>query len=134
MALNIYAGSTVEGMTLLPSPTSITPSMELIWSQDTGRAQSGEDKAKMIGSVVDEKMAYAIKWDMLQDASTHAPIPITAISNKLKKGFFYFGLGATLNEAKANAKKFYRSEIQYEYLIVGDDTYCKNVTVQVIEQ
>jgi hypothetical protein len=126
-------------MTLLPSPTEVSPTHEIIWSEDTGRAQSGVDKAKMIGSPVAEKQTYAIKWDMLQDKNTHEPVPITAISNKLTKGFFYFGIGSSLSAAQANAKKFYRSEIQYELLPVwnkteGDELYYKNVSVSVIEQ
>ena len=128
MALGIYAGSTVANMSVLPSPVEVSPSFETIWSEDTGRAQSGQDKAKMIGSVVAEKKTYAIKWGVLTDSD------MTAIRNKLTAGFFYFGLGTSLSSAKASAGKFYRSEIAGQYLPIGNNIYWKDVSVSVIEQ
>ena len=132
MALGIYAGSTVANMSVLPSPTTVTPTFEIIWSENTGRAQTTEGgtttKGKMIGDVVAEKATYAIKWGVISDAD------MTTIKSKLTKGFFYFGIGTSLLSAKASATKFYRSEIAGDYLPIGDTIYWKDVTVSVIEQ
>lgn len=131
MALNIYAGATLAGLTKLPSPVSVTPTHEIIWSEDTGRAQSGTDKAKMIGNVVDEKKTYAIKWGVLTQTE------LNTILSKLTPGFFYFCLGTTAptsNNDYHGATKFYRSEIPYDILPIGNTIYYKDVTVSVIEQ
>lgn len=137
MALNIYAGATKESMQRLPSPTELNSSREIIWSEDTGRAQSTEGgsttKGKMIGDVVAEKITYAVKWGVLNNISGDKDY-FGLIPSLLTAGFFWFGIGTTLNDAKANAKKFYRGEIQYDYLPVGNAIYYKDVSVQVIEQ
>ena len=131
MALDLYAGASLAGLTKLPSPVQVTPSHEIIWSEDTGRAQSGTDKAKMIGSVVDTKKTYAIKWGVLTQNE------IDLILNKLTPGFFYFCIGTSAPVAGNNyngAAKFYRSEVPYDLLPIGDTIYYKDVTVSVIEQ
>lgn len=131
MALNIYAGSSLSNLAVLPSPVQVTTSDEIIWSEDTGRAQSGENKAKMIGSVVDEKKTYAIKWGVITNDE------MTSIRNKLTKGFFYFCEGTTAPNSGNNyhgATKFYRSEITGDQLPIGNTLYWKDVAVQVIEQ
>ena len=128
MALGIYAGSSASNLTLLPSPTELKPSNELIWSENTGRAQSGTNKAKMVGDVVAEKLTYAIQWGILTQAE------LTLIQTKLVAGFFYFGVGTSSSQAQSSAKKFYRSPIQYEILPIGNTIYYKSVTVDVIEQ
>lgn len=128
MALGIYAGTSINGMSALPSPTDLQPTAELIWSENTGRAQSGANKAKMIGDVVAQKKTYAIKWGVLTQAQ------MTTIESKLPAGFFYFGVGATLAQAKSNARKYYRSEISSTIFIAGGDYYYKDVAVSVIEQ
>ena len=128
MALGIYAGTTVEGMSILPSPTEVNPTFEMIWSENTGRAQSGSNQAKMIGDVVAEKTTYNIKWGIITDSD------MTTIKTKLPKGFFYFGVGTSLASAKTNAKKFYRSEIAGNYLPIGNSIFWKDVAVSVIEQ
>lgn len=128
MALGVYAGSSVNGMAVLPSPTEIATSYEMIWSENTGRAQSGANQAKMIGDVVAEKRTYAIKWGVITDAE------MTSIKSKLTAGFFYFGVATTLAGAKAVATTYYRSEIQGDYLPIGDTIYWKDVSVSVIEQ
>jgi hypothetical protein len=133
MAVGIYAGSTIEGMTALPSPTDLDTSREIIWSEDTGRAQSGENKAKMIGNVVDTKRTYAIKWAILNSISGDKD-SLQKVTSLLTPGFFYFGVGTSLADAQNNAAKYYRSEIQYSYLPIGSHTYFKDVTVSVIEQ
>ena len=128
MALGIYAGTSANGVSVLPSPDAIKPSFELIWSENTGRAQSGANKAKMIGDVVAEKRTYEIRWGVISDSE------LTIIKTKLKKGFFYFAVATTLDRAKSSAVPFYRSEIAGNYLPIGDTIYWKDVTVSVIEQ
>ena len=128
MALGIYAGTTANGVTLLPSPSEVTPTREIIWSENTGRAQSGSDQAKMIGDVVAEKDTYAIKWGVITSTD------LNSITSKLKAGFFYFALAPDLATAKSQAKKFYRSEIVYDVLAIGSEVFYKNVTVSVSEQ
>ena len=120
--MKIWAGSP---LTALPSPVSLKPSHEIIWSEDTGRAQSGENKAKMIGSVVDTKITYEIKWGIISASD------LQTIKSYLHSGFFYFGVGET---APSSPKKFYRSNIVYEVLQVGSSVYYKDVQVSVIEQ
>lgn len=133
MALRIYAGATKAEMAQLPSPTQLKPSHELIWSEDTGRAQEGANKAKMIGSVVAEKMSYQISWGVLPLSSTDHN-NYERILAKLPKGFFFFGIGENLSDAKANAIKVYRSEIAGEIMPVKSAIYYKGVSVTVIEQ
>lgn len=136
MALDIYATSTTSWNTnngfvagdKLPSPSSLKPSLELIWSQDTGRAQTGANKAKMIGDVIAEKKTYNIQWGMLTASE------LSKVTSKLTSGFFYFGIGTTMALAKADASKFYRGNITYEILPIGNTMYYKSVTVDVIEQ
>lgn len=128
MALGIYAGSTASGVTLLPSPTDVDESYEIIWDENTGRAQSGVNKAKMIGSVVDEKRTFSIKWGVITDSE------LTTIKSKLTAGFFYFATATSLASAKSSAIKCYRSEIQGKVLPIGDNIYYKDVSVSVIEQ
>lgn len=128
MALGIYAGASVSAMSVLPSPTEITTSYEMIWSENTGRAQSGANQAKMIGDVVAEKRTYAVKWGLITDAE------MTAIRSKLTTGFFYCGVATSLAGAQTVATTYYRSEIQGEYLPIGNTIYWKDVTVSVIEQ
>lgn len=128
MALDIYAGATATGMTKLPSPTDLKPSYEIIWSENTGRAQSGTNKAKMVGDVVAEKITYNIQWGILTQAQ------LDSIKSKLTAGFFYFGIGTTATQASNSAKKFYRGNIQYDLVPVGNTLYYKSVAVDVIEQ
>ena len=128
MALGVYAGTSANGVTLLPSPDAVKPSFELIWSENTGRAQSGSNKAKMIGDVVAEKRTYDIQWGLITDAD------LNTIKSKLTKGFFYFAVATTLASAKSNAVPFYRSEIAGSYLPIGDTIYWRDVSVSVIEQ
>lgn len=128
MALGIYAGTSASGVTLLPSPTDVKPSQEIIWSEDTGRAQAGVNRAKMIGSVVDTKTTYQIQWGVI----THDQL--LEIFAKLRPGFFYFAVATNIDTARANAKSFYRSEITYDILPIGNAVYYKDVAVSVIQQ
>lgn len=128
MATGVYAGTTANGVTLLASPVSINPSMEIIWDENTGRAQSGRNKAKMIGDVVAEKHAYDIQWGILTATE------FNNITSKLKAGFFYFAVATSLASARSNAISCYRSEIKYGIIMAGTTTYYKDVSVTVIEQ
>jgi len=121
----LWAGSSTP-LTELPSPISVKPSMEIIWSENTGRAQSGANKATMIGDVVAEKITYAIEWDMLTATE------FSLITSKLKAGFFYFDIGTS---APSSPSKFYRSEISYKIQqITASDLRYRNVAVSVIQQ
>lgn len=128
--LAIYAGESAS-MTVadnkLPSPTKLQISLEQIWDEKTGRAQDGENQARMIGSSLVSKHTYAVEWAMLE-ASEFAKI-----KNLLPRGFFYFGEGTTTS-VPSNPVKYYRSEITYETIQVGTTQYYKNVATQVIEQ
>ena len=134
--IRLYAGKTQATMAELPSPVDVSPTAEIIWSEDTGRAQSGSDKAKMIGSVVAEKETYNIKWGVLPATSADKE-NYKRIKDCLTAGFFYFCMATTPPEQSNNyhnAKKFYRSEIQSDLLPIGGDLYYKNIAVQVIQQ
>lgn len=139
MSMNIYAGATKASMGLLPSPVEITPSRELIWSADTGRAQEGENKAKMIGSVVGAKITYNIKWGVLPSGDGSTTIECfqritTLLQGTAPSEFFYFGVGQTLASAQAGAIVCYRGNIDYAMLPIGANTYYKDISVQLIEQ
>ena len=89
MALGIYAGATVNAMAVLPSPVSVKEAYELIWSENTGRAQSGANQAKMIGDVIAQKKTYSIQWGVISAAD------LSTITSKLTGGFFKFGMGTS---------------------------------------
>ena len=117
----------------LPSPTEVKVSMEQIWSEDTGRAQSGNNRAMMVGDSITAKLTYAMKWDIL------TPAQFTRLKNLLPRGFFYFGegtqTGITWNNQytgtpPSSPEKYYRSEITYEMI----NGYIKNVATTVIQQ
>ena len=128
MALGIYAGNAADSLTLLPSPVSIKPSHEIIWSENTGRAQSGANKAKMIGDVIAEKQTYTIQWGLLTQSEYNT------VKNKLKAGFFYFAVAASASQAEENAAKYYRGNLTAEAVQAGNSIYYKDATVSVIEQ
>lgn len=122
--MRIWAGDSTP-LTELPSPVSLKPSYETIWSEDTGRAQSGTNKAKMIGSVVASKRTYAIKWGILSYSE------FEQVKSLLHSGFFYFGIGTS---SPSDPEKFYRSEISVDVIQAGDTIYYKDASVSVIEQ
>lgn len=129
MAIGIYAGASANGVTLLPSPVEVKPTHEIIWSQNTGRAQeTSGTPGKMIGDVVAEKKTYSIKWGILTGTE------FSSITSKLTAGFFYFAMATSLASAKSSAVQYYRSEISYDVLPIGATTYYKDVTVSVIER
>jgi len=125
--ITLYAGSSSSSLTALPSPSRLQVSIEQIWSEDTGRAQSGDNKAKMIGDSLVAKHTYAIEWQMLESSD------FQTITDNLTRGFFYFGIGSPTS-APDDPVKYYRSEINYELVQVGTTRYYKGINVQVIEQ
>ena len=128
--IKIWARTTSSGsMTALPSPVSIQTTREQIWSEDTGRAQSGANQAEMIGTAVAEKLTFAIKWGILDYTD------FNTIITYLPKGFFYFGVGQS---APDNPSKYYRSEITYDIIQAMKNgaltTFYKDVSVSVIQK
>lgn len=141
--LGLYAGtsSSLTYSDLLPSPDTVTPTIEQIWDENTGRAQSGSNRAMMIGDSIAEKNTYNIKWGILNATQ------FSTVKTKLSTGFFYFGLGTQDTVTLANSSppstpsKYYRSEISYEIIQVPNasktekvETFYKGVQVSVIEQ
>ena len=131
----IYAcptSSSISANDELPSPSGLTVSAEQIWTEDTGRAQSGSSTAKMIGKSITGKMTYAIRWDVLTtDSQSTATAKMNSIMNKLTRGFFKFGV--SYDGTIPSGGEFYRSEITYEVGQAGG-VYFKEVEVQVIER
>lgn len=127
--ITLYAGdsSTLTEANKLPSPTGIKVSNEQIWSENTGRAQSGDNQAKMIGDSLAAKHTYAIDWTIL----THDEF--IKVRDLLPRGFFYFGIG-TPSDPPDSPNKYYRSEISYQMTQIGSARYYRNVNVTVIEQ
>lgn len=126
--MKIFAGTSASSLSELPSPVDLKRSDEQIWSENTGRAQSGSQKAKMIGDVVATKKTYQIKWGILTASQ------INTINSLLTKGFFYFAAATSLSTAQSNATKFYRSEFTYDVLQAGPNVMYKDAAVSVIEQ
>lgn len=126
--LTLYAGSssTFTSSNKLPSPSKLQVSLEQIWSENTGRAQSGANQAKMIGDSLVSKHTYSIEWYMLDYTN------FQKVTSLLTRGFFYFGIGAP--DPPSNPSKYYRSELTWDYVQVGETRYYKSVAVQVIEQ
>lgn len=128
--ISIYAGATATltvANNLLPSPSSLKGSLEQIWSKDTGRIQSGSDKAMMKGDSIASKRTYEIQWGVLDSTE------YSKVTSLLTDGFFYFGVGNPTTPP-SSPSKYYRSEIQFERLQVGATGYYKNVAVTVIQQ
>ena len=128
--LTLYAGSssTLTASNKLPSPTGVKATLEQIWSENTGRAQSGDNKAKMVGDSITTKHTYSIEWAVIDNRDD-----LTKITDLMPRGFFYFGIGNPTTPP-SDPSKYYRSEIQYEIVQAGTDRIYKNVNVTVIEQ
>lgn len=111
----------------LPSPTDLKRSDEQIWSENTGRAQSGANKAKMIGDSITGKKTVTVTWGIITSSE------MSDIRSKLKRGFFVFGYGMNINNASENAFTAYRGEIGGQIISAGT-VYYKNPSVSIIEQ
>lgn len=113
-----------SGKTVLPEPSSISSSDEIIWSKNAGRSS---ETGKMLGDVVAEKKTVDIKWEYITAAEAKL------IKNTLVAGFFPFtfedyGSKTTITN--------YRGTISKEALgYIGDGYYYyRSVTVSVIQQ
>lgn len=112
-----------SGDIVLPAPTSITVSDEIIWTSDTGRTLAGT----MVGDVVAEKKNLSIKWEYI------AGKEVKLIKSRLIAGFFPFtfhddGVDITISA--------YRGTLTKEVLgDIGDGYYWyRSVTVDVIQR
>lgn len=112
-----------SGSTVLPTPTSLTVSDELIWSSDTGRTLS----ATMMGDVIAEKKTVSIRWEYITEDD------IKTIKSVMINGFFPFsfhddGVDLTIES--------YRGTLSKEHLgDIGDGNYYyKTATVDVIQR
>lgn len=107
----------------LPSPTRVDVTQEEIWDAEAGRNASGE----MIATYKAQKSTYAIKWDILSWDG------FTKIRGLLTNGFFRFAWNST-GDAPSSASLYYRSEISYTLIQVGDSWSVKDISVQVIQK
>lgn len=108
---------------LLPSPTAVTVSDELIWTADTGRTQSG----RMAGGIVAEKKTVNVKWDFVT-----AP-EMKKIKKNLPGGFFKIKF---VDGGEDKTLVVYRGTIGRESMGgVGDgiDRY-RNISVDLVER
>ena len=112
-----------SGDVVLPAPTSLSVSDEIIWTSDTGRTLSGT----MVGDVVAEKKNLNIKWEFLTEEQ------VQTIKGRLIAGFFPFtfrddGIDITISA--------YRGTMAKEQLgDIGDGNfYYRSVTVDVIQR
>lgn len=112
-----------SGSVVLPAPTTLSVSDEIIWTSSTGRTLSGT----MVGDIVAEKKNISIKWEFLTEYE------VKKIKSRLVAGFFPFtfhddGLDITITA--------YRGTISKEILgDVGDGNYWyRSVTVDVIQR
>lgn len=109
---------------VLPSPTEITSTNEIIWSSNTGRSTTS---GKMLGDVIAEKETFSIKWGILTKQQRQLIIA------NLKSGFtsveFIF-------DDETITLTSYRGTITSAHLgYIGDGTYYyKNVSCDIIEQ
>jgi hypothetical protein len=128
---NIYAGNTANTVAILPSPTNIVRTDEIIWASGTGRNASG----KMVGDLKARKRTYEVQWGVLtSDEMNTLRSSLRHTTAKVKKsGYFYFAVASNLEDAKATAVNVYRSEIKADMFTSGSDTYYKDVSVSLIQ-
>lgn len=127
--MRIYAGNSASSLVELPSPVSIKNSREKIWSENTGRAQSGSNKARMIGDVIAKKKTYEIKWGILTASEIES-----IISHLDNKAFVYFAMATSSSTAQSSATTYYSSTISYDVIQSGPNVFYKDATVSMIEQ
>ena len=109
---------------VLPSPTEITSTNEIIWSSNTGRTTTS---GKMLGDVIAEKETFSIKWGVLTREEQRK------IINNMKPGFY--PISFVFNDETITLDS-YRGTITSQHLgYVGDGTYYyKSVSCDIIEQ
>lgn len=111
------------GGTVLPAPTSLSVSDEIIWTSDTGRTLSGY----MIGDVVAEKKTLSAKWEFLTEAD------VKLIKSCLAAGFFTVTFRDDGTDLTIEA---YRGTMSKEQLgNIGDGNFWyRNVSVDIIQR
>lgn len=112
-----------SGNTVLPAPTSMSVSDEIIWTSDTGRTLSGY----MTGDPVAEKKTVSWKWEYITETE------MKIIKNTLVPGYFPVsfhddGIDVTI--------EVYRGTLTKEHLGRLSDGiyYYKSVTVDVVQR
>lgn len=109
--------------TVLPSPTALNASDEIIWSSNTGRSTVS---AKMLGDVIAEKKTFSIGWQWITAAE------LKVIKNALKSGFNPISF---IFDDETITLMAYRGTISSEYAgSIGGIEYYKTVSCDVIEQ
>ena len=110
------------GSNILPAPTQVTSTDELLWSEDTGRTLAGE----MIGDVIAEKKTISVKWEFLTDAEAGF------ICKNLMAGFF----PVTFFDNGANTIEAYRSTITKEHIGRLSDGiyYYRSLTCDIVQK
>lgn len=119
MSLTILSNGTV-----MPSPTSLQTTHEIIWSSDTGRSTAS---GLMLGDVIAEKKTFSVTWEFLDQTERQT------IINNLVTGFFpvSFDFGGGLYYQVSA----YRSTINEDYAgCFGGTNYWRSISVQLIQQ
>ncbi len=109
---------------ILPSPTEIKATNEIIWSSNTGRSTTS---GKMLGDVIAEKGTFSIKWEMLTKEEQKL------IVTNMKSGFYPVSF---VFDDETITLTTYRGTISSEMLgYIGDGKfYYKSVACDIIEQ
>ena len=112
-----------SGSTVLPAPTSMSVSDEIIWTSDTGRTLSGY----MTGDPVAEKKTVSRKWEYITEAE------LKIIKNTLVPGYFPVSFHDDGIDVTIEA---YRGTLAKEHLGQLSDGiyYYKSVTVDVVQR
>ena len=112
-----------SGNVVLPAPTTLSVSDEIIWSSDTGRTLSG----RMVGNIVAEKKNLGIKWEFITDED------VELIKSRLIAGFFPFtfhdsGIDFTIESYRGTLTKDQIGDIGDGYF------WYRSVTVDIIQR
>lgn len=109
---------------ILPSPTEISSTNEIIWSSNTGRSTTS---GKMLGDVIAEKSTFSIKWSMLTKEEQQL------IVDNMKSGFYPVSF---IFDDETITLTTYRGTISSQMLgYIGDGKfYYKSVACDIIEQ
>lgn len=109
---------------VLPSPTEVSTTDEIIWSSNTGRSTAS---GKMLGDVIAEKQTFSVKWEYLTKTEQKA------IKDNLKSGFHPVSF---IFDDETVTIYSYRGTITSQHLgYIGDGHYYyKSVSCDIIEQ